>query len=472
MKPIVDKNFEENHSDRTSLIKDRIIPNVKTSMSGAVGAAGGAVLGAGLGLATRKVSRGAMKKVLNSEANKKVLKSLSGELAKNPELYTKIKRAQKPVNMFFGPEMAKTRGVMAAGAGALAMAPKGRDIAKVTSNVSDLKKQYVAQFGVEPTESEMMEVAKLNPKNRTHRALSNLFYTPNAMTKSNFREMRQMYNVPNSLGKDPKELGNMVMPSRAHYPHVSNFNYYGYDTPSSATSTGLNKRAYSYVDTIEKIAIDAQSIAKANETIRKVAPVAGAALGSAVAFPAAKMFTNHLTADDAKGRKLKRALGTAAGTSLGGLTGGVLLKDVADAATSVSDKVILYPKKTLVDGVKNYAKIFKRSDYYESEIEKMALSLAGIKPIMGVAKNLAKPLAKPAAVGAGVGALGGGIRTAYQNSKVSDPSQKRSVLGGAAKGALGGAATAGVYTAGKSILGAMKKPKPIGLPNQSTMYLN
>lgn len=448
MKPIIDQNYEQNHSDRTSLFKDRIIPNVKSTAAGLAGGVGGAVIGAGLGMAGKKISTAALKKALTSETGKKISSTITNNAVKNPDIYLKAKMLKKPAKMFFSPEMSKTRSVAAAGAGALAMAPMGKEIARTATNVSSLQKQYRSQFGVDPTEQELLSAANLNMNSRVGRSVSKLFNTPNAMTKSTFRDSKLL----NSSDDIQRTIGQTRMYDRSR--------------------DGQPKLASEIDSIIEKIAINKNTIEQTNKVISKVAPKVGTALGATAMIPSSYILGRQLTDDDTKHRGLKRAIGVATAAGTGAAIGRFISKDMSDALTGASNKILLNPKKTFMSGINNYAKTIRSmkmaNDYYD-EIEKRAIAIKPLvnsvktlvksSPKLNTVANTLKPLAKPAAIGAGVGALSGAANTVYQNSKISDPSQKRSLLGGVAKGALGGAATAGVYTAGKSFYNGFKGVK-------------
>lgn len=356
MKPLVTPNFETDNSDRTTFVKDRLLPNLKSSANAAAGALGGAVLGAGVGLAGRKMTRAGYKALISSDLSKRIGKTMGEMAQQNHELYAqskKIKRAvKKPVSMFFGPELAKARALAAAGAGAATMAPKGKEVGRVIGNVSDLKKQYVAQFGVEPSEAELLEAAKLNPNNKTHRKISKYFYTPNAMTKSTTRNIRQMYNAPKTIGKNPDAMTSMVGPVyQQMHPGMANFRTAQSESADMEKIAGLKEKIY-------ESAKLAKSVQNVTERASKIAPYVGAGIGASLALPPAYLASKGLVSDDDKRRSLKRTVGTVGGATVGGAIGAVALNDAAGLVHGVVSKAS-NPIKTGLGGVNKYKDIIK-----------------------------------------------------------------------------------------------------------------
>lgn len=354
MKPLVTPNYETDKSDRTTFVKDRLLPNLKSSANATVGALGGAVLGAGLGLAGRKATRAGYKALISSDLSKQIGKAMGEAAQQNHELYAqakKVKRAvKKPVAMFFGPEMAKARALTAAGAGAITMGAKGKEVGRVAGNISDLKKQYVAQFGVEPSEAELLEAAKLNPNNRTHRQISKYFYTPNAMTKSTTRNIRQMYNAPKTVGKNPDAMTSMVGPVyQQMYSGMSNFRTAQSECLDIEKIAGMKEQIYGAAEFARK----AQDV---TEKASKVAPKIGAGIGGTLMLAPAYFASKSVVSDDDKHKTLKRTIGTVGGTALGAGIGAATLGEAAGLANGIAKKVS-NPVKTGLQGVNKYRDI-------------------------------------------------------------------------------------------------------------------
>lgn len=358
MKPLVSQNYETDNSDRTSFVKDRLMPNIQSKGNALIGATGGALVGAGLGLAGKKAVRAGYKKALSSDFSKQLGKALGESFQGNHELYANLKKfksaTKKPAKLIFGPEMAKTRALAAAGAGAITFGAKGKEVGRVVGDVSNLKKQYVAQFGVEPTESELLDVAKLDPKNKTHRKMMNYFYTPNAMTKSTTRSIRQMYDGPESIGKNTDNVNTLVGPFyQSSYSGMYKSKFAHVDNDSLEKVAEIKDKIHDIATSMGKIHDSAVRFGRGAEKGLKTVPYITGAVGGATAAVPSYFFANSLVADDDKHRGKKIAAMTLAGTGAGSVLGGAIGKDTADVITGVSKK-ISHPLKTGLDGANKY----------------------------------------------------------------------------------------------------------------------
>lgn len=312
--PIISDNFEHDKSDRTTFFKDRVMPGLKTKTYGLAGAMAGATVGAGLGLAGKKLTRAAYRKAFSSDMSKQIGKAFGESLKGSHEMASKIRKIKKatakPVKFLVGPELAKARALTAAGAGALAFAPTGKEIGKIVGNIGALNKQYIDQFGIEPSEDDIFKATKLDPeRNKVHRSMADFFYTPNAMTKSKFREQRQIQNMSENTGISP---------------------------------AGINVRskvANEYIQEIEKVAANAS-------TIKKALPVATGLAGAAFTAVPAGMLASSVIYDDDKKSKLKKGAIMAGGATIGGTIGTTIGRDIVDIGNGIARKVS-HPEDTV-----------------------------------------------------------------------------------------------------------------------------
>lgn len=358
-KKIISDNYMDDKSDRTSIVKDRILPNVNSKIVGGTMGIGGAVVGAGLGLAGRKAIGGARRALMRQGATSQIGKMMGDGAAKLYSNGIDVSRLKKPAKVMFSPEYRKARQLLSAGAGAAYLAPKAKRTGEVISNTNSLKKQYRNQFGVDPSESELFEAAKLNPRKRTDRALSKMFYTPNSMTKSTFRNIRQMNRMPNVLNPNEQVMNgsNMVPVYGAGYstPYMNNYSMLN---SFSGQSQGLNKYSSEYdVDMIKvadyKNKINIESVKKVKESIgkaNKVSPYVGGAAGALLTAPTANLLSSSFIAEDEPNAKLKKALINVGATGAGALAGGSIAKTSTSLANDLANKVT--NPRTIADPIK------------------------------------------------------------------------------------------------------------------------
>lgn len=279
------ENGIEDKKNRTSFVKDRIIPNVRNKVFGGIAGAGGALTGAGIGYGISKIKQDAVNRGIRRAGSAIVDKALENGVINQES-------ANKVMNSLSDGRLRKAKGILAAGAGAIALAPKAKELGKVVERTSSLRKKHLKEFGTEPTEEDYEEVARLNPDNKLHEKTRELFYTPETIVKSKKRD--------ESLGRrmDRESEGN------------------------AEKTSGL------YVNEIEKLAVSIQksSIPKITSGILAVP---GAYLG-------AKAVKTSLDPDD-KHPVIKKGLGAVAGGSLAGGLGYGLGKDGVDVIDKLSD---------------------------------------------------------------------------------------------------------------------------------------
>lgn len=332
--PLVSDDYENDGSDRTSFLKDRVMPGIKKKTYGVAGAMAGAAVGAGLGLAGKKTTRAAYKKLYSPEVGKKLSQAFGESFGQSHEMAANLRKTrkalQKPIQFAFRPEFAKARAITAAGAGAFAMAPKGKEVGKIVGTANEFNKQYTKQFGYQPSEEELDKVLKLDTKNnKFHRSVSDFLYTPNAMTKSEFR--------------DRKKVDGLM------------------DTPYVR-----NKMASDYIEEIEKRAMSFDAMQQVGKTVNRLAkplPYVLGGTGALLLGVPSYMAANGATYENDKHRKAKVGAATLAGTAIGGAVGGSIGKDMRDIATSVYDKVSdpMAAAQKMKDVAKDYKNLYKRT---------------------------------------------------------------------------------------------------------------
>lgn len=179
----LDDNGIEDKKNRTSFVKDRILPNARNKIVGDAAGVAGAITGAGLGYATTKIKQGAR----NEALKKVILKGTEGAVQKGTMNQNTAEQIAKIISA--PGAMSKARGLIAAGAGAIALAPKAKEFGKVVERTRSLRKKHLAEFGTEPTEDDYKQVAKLKSNNKIQNSMQDLFYTPESVVKSKKRDL-------------------------------------------------------------------------------------------------------------------------------------------------------------------------------------------------------------------------------------------------------------------------------------------
>ena len=183
-----DKKKQPLDVNRTKLIKDRVMPALRSEGHAAKGAliagTGAALLGTGASLAGGKAMAQVAKKVGAPKEGGKLW-----ELATNPKLK-------------------KARLAIGATSSAISAMPAGAKTGRVLGDMRDLEKKSRKELGREPSEKEYKEVARLNDNNALDRRLGRMINTPNAMVKSEVRKAQQQKTASEILAEELiKEAG-------------------------------------------------------------------------------------------------------------------------------------------------------------------------------------------------------------------------------------------------------------------------
>lgn len=306
----LNENGIENKKNRTSLIKDRVLPNARNAVFATTAGLGGALAGAGLGYAASKIKKGATNTLIRKAGNK----VLGGAVSKGR---INQQTADKMIGSLTDGKLSKIRGVIGASAGAMAVAPKAKELGRIAERTTSLRKKHLNAFGTEPTEEDYEQAARLDPKNKLHQKTRQLFYTPESMIKSKKRDISLNSRID-------EESASNVMKKMSSY----------------------------YVEEIEKRASKA---VKASLIGAGALAVPGMYLGGKA--------TSTVLDPDAKARKTRVAAGALTGGALAGGLGYGLTKDSIDFGNSI---------KNIGDSARRVAGDFKESGRKLSALKRMA----------------------------------------------------------------------------------------------------
>lgn len=350
---LITDDYLSDKSDRTSLVKDRVIPNLKAKAYGLSGATIGAAAGAGLGLAGRKITRTALKQAFSPKVTEFLKKNVSENLSKSHGVYAdarKFKRlVKKPMNALFSDDMAKTRGLIAGATGAAAGAKIGGRTGEVAGNTSRLRELYRKQFGVEPNENEIFDAARLNPKSRVDRSLYKFFYTPESMTKSTFRNNKQLGSIHQSINNSNRLNQNQMTMPRNQFKDANEY------------SDLIEKTALKILSK-EKMKMMADSIKRAEKKVNlgaKYAPIAGGTLAGVSLIGPSRMASKVMVDSDSSNRKIKRRAIETGVIGTGMATGAIMGRNTGDLSKSIYSKV-RDPKDIVDKGKKVYGAAFNK----------------------------------------------------------------------------------------------------------------
>lgn len=332
---VLEENGIEDRKNRTRIGRDRLKPLLKNEAAGMVSGTLGAGIGAGAGYGIHRGVVNTRKYVGGTEFGADLAKkfgergkTFGNRINKSVNGRKILKKLENPTKILFSKEFGKYRNLAAAAGGAAYLAPKFREMGKVMDRTKTFQKQHLKSFGTEPTENEYLQAANLNPTKKSHQMAYEMFNTPDALIKSKKRDVT---------------LNNKVNPSGGNIGVSNN------------SQPARMQMKFAYEEQALMPMLKTAGINNVLSTAQKYAPKAGAIGMGALMGATSGATTSKMVDDDAKFRKTKIALGTAAGAAGGAVLGKRLAGDTSSLASGVYNK-ILDPKSGFKDSAKDFGK--------------------------------------------------------------------------------------------------------------------